>query len=84
MELKEVFSSGIEIIDGMAQQYLTPSDKALRVKLVGAVEIIEKRLNNLSNYNGKMQSFMKLPKEMAEAAKEGTKAGEKFPKNRSY
>lgn len=78
VELKEAFATGIAVIDGMSPQYLSPSDKQLRVKLIGAVEVIDKRLMKLSDYNGKMQAWGNLPRDMAEAAKKGTAEGERF------
>lgn len=78
MELHEVFSTGIDIIDKMAPQYLSPSDRQLRVKLAGAVECIDKRLAKLADYSGKMQSWANLPRAMEEAARIGKEAGEKF------
>ncbi len=62
MELKEVFMTGIEVIKGMNPNYLGDSDNATLVKLQGAVEVINKQLEFLSDYEKKTVFFAELPK----------------------
>ena len=54
MELKEVFLLGIDLIEKMQPQYRTPQDMVTRVKLAAAVEVIDKRMAYLSDYNDKI------------------------------
>lgn len=51
VELREVFALGGEVIDGLEKtNRICEADKVLRTKLQGAVEVINKRLSYLSNY----------------------------------
>ncbi len=51
VELREVFSSGVEVINGLQERgHDSRSDRDLKVKLSNAVEVIDKRLSYLSNF----------------------------------
>ena len=53
MELKEVFMLGIEVIKGMRPGFASDIDKTTKVKLEHAVEVINKRIEYLSDYGDK-------------------------------
>lgn len=51
VELREVFALGSEVIGGLqARGHDAEADRILKVKLDGAVEVINKRLSYLSNF----------------------------------
>lgn len=56
MELKEVFMLGVDVIDRMLPHLRSESDMKTRVKLEHAVELIDKRLKYLSNYDDKIHA----------------------------
>lgn len=49
-ELKEIFALGIEVINNMRPGIASEGDKKMKVKLEAAVELIEKRLLYLADY----------------------------------
>lgn len=56
VELRECFASGIEVISGLeARGYDSEADRLLKPKLVGAVAVINKRLNYLSEFDKKTE-----------------------------
>jgi hypothetical protein len=57
MELKEVFLLGIDVIDRMRPTYISDADRATRIKLTSAVEMINKRLDYLSDFSDKSISL---------------------------
>jgi hypothetical protein len=69
MELKEVFMTGIEVIDGMLPAHRSEGDIATRAKLASAVDAIDRRLLYLSNYSEKIQYWESLPKALREIEK---------------
>lgn len=56
MELKEVFMLGIEVIDGMRPHLVSEADRRTKVKLEAAVELIDRRLKYLSDFDDKIFS----------------------------
>ncbi len=63
-ELKEVFLLGIDVIDRMQQGLLSESDKLTRVKLTHAVEVINKRLDYLSDFAQETDGYSKLARDI--------------------
>lgn len=57
MELKEVFLLGIDVIDKMNPNYVGESDRALRVKLGYAVDMITRRIDYLSGFTPLLTSL---------------------------
>lgn len=49
-ELKEIFALGVEVINNMRPGIASEGDKRMKVKLEAAVELIEKRLLYLADY----------------------------------
>jgi hypothetical protein len=70
MELKEIFMTGIEVINGMVEAHRTPGDTATKKKLEGAVEVIDKQLLYLSDYDKQVVFFADLPKTLRDIEKE--------------
>lgn len=67
MELKEIFMLGVDVIDRMRPAYTNDNDRALKVKLQIAVEMINKRLDNLSEFSEKTSDYSELAKEVRRA-----------------
>lgn len=54
MELKEVFMLGIDVIERMQPGHLSEGDKKTKAKLEAAVEVIEKRIKYLADFDTKI------------------------------
>ena len=67
MELKECFLLGIEVLDEMRKRYKSPTDETMRIKLSNAVEMIEKYIGHLCNYDVEMASYGDIAKEVRKA-----------------
>jgi hypothetical protein len=65
MELKEVFTQGIAIIDQMIMK--SDGDRRTKAKLEIAVEMVDKRLDYLSDFNDKTQFTSSLAREVRAA-----------------
>lgn len=48
-ELLDIFRQGVAVVDGMT--HAGTSDREVRTKLAGAIEVIEKRLNHAAGLN---------------------------------
>ena len=65
VELREVFEDGIEVIRGLKERnHDTEADRRLQVKLAGAVEVINKRLEHLADFNTGTVYSASLPTEL--------------------
>jgi len=67
MELKEIFLLGIDVIDRMSSMHRSDADKRTKVKLENAVEVINKRLNYLSNFVEETDGYSKLARDIRAA-----------------
>lgn len=56
MELKEWAMTGIEVINRMKPSMLNESDKKTKVKLEAFVEVLERRMKYLADYDSKVYS----------------------------
>lgn len=56
-ELAELFRTGVDILDTMSQNLINDTDRKKRVKLVGAIELIEARMGLLADYDKKTFSL---------------------------
>lgn len=65
MELKEIFMQAVVVIDGL--RIKTESDLAMRVKMENAVEMIERRIAHLCDYNVEMTSGGNIAREVKAA-----------------
>ncbi len=65
MELKEVFMQGVAIIDQMIMK--SEGDRRTKAKLEIAVEMINKRLDHLSDFNDKTHDASPLAREVRAA-----------------
>ena len=67
MELKEIFLLGIDVIDRMSSMHRSDADKRTKVKLENAVEVINKRLDYLSNFVEETDGYNKLARDIRAA-----------------
>lgn len=66
MELKEVFMTGIEVIDGMIPAHRSEGDIATKKRLEAAVDAIDRRLLYLSDYTIETSPWSEFRKEINE------------------
>lgn len=71
-ELREVFMDGIDVLNRMNQSFVSEHDKIVKVKLLNAVEMITRRMNNLSDFVDKTGLYSSLAREIREAGKHVT------------
>jgi len=64
MELREVFMEGIDVLTHMNQSFLSEADKTVRLKLTHAVEMITRRIDNLSDFADKTTSYSDLARQI--------------------
>ena len=64
MELKEVFMLGIDVIDRMNSSFVSDADRVTKIKLQNAVEVINKRLDYLSDFTEKTHYYGDLAREV--------------------
>ena len=72
MELKEVFMDGIDVLNRMNPNFVSEHDKAVKVKLQNAVEMITRRIDNLSDFAEKTANYGDLAREIRLAGKHTT------------
>jgi predicted DNA-binding protein len=72
MEMKEAFMLGIDVLDRMRPGYVSEADKALKAKLVTTVEVINKRLDYLSDFADKTGTYSALARQIEQAGKHVT------------
>ena len=64
VELKEVFMLGLDILERMNPSFMSDADKVMRVKLQNTVEVINKRLDYLSDFTEKTHYYGDLAREV--------------------
>jgi len=64
MELREVFMDGIDVLTRMNQSFISEADKAVKIKLTNAVEMITRRLDNLSDFADKTTTYSDLARQI--------------------
>jgi hypothetical protein len=62
MELKEVFMEGVDVIDRMNPTYVSDNDRKLKSKLQSAVDMINRRLEFLSDFSKLTENYGDLAK----------------------
>jgi len=72
MELREVFMDGIDVLTRMNQSFVSDADKAVKHKLTNAVEMITRRLDNLSDFADKTANYGDLARQVRLAGKHVT------------
>jgi hypothetical protein len=70
-ELKEIFADGIQVMKATESKYQSEQDKKRIAKLEHAVEMIETRINVLSNFEESMASHSKLWDAVVRGTREG-------------
>lgn len=82
VELREVFASGIEVISNQIKRGRdVMQDRVLKVKLEGAVEVINKRLSYLSNYERETIYSARLPETLREIEEDRKANAKAQPEN---
>lgn len=64
MELREVFMDGIDVITRMNPNFVSEHDKNVKVKLQNAVEMITRRIDNLSDFADKTANYGDLARQV--------------------
>ena len=64
MELREVFMDGIDVLSRMNPSFVSEHDKGVKVKLQNAVEMITRRIDNLSDFADKTTSYSDLARQI--------------------
>lgn len=67
MELKEVFLLGMDVIERMNQSFVSDADRVTKLKLSYAVEMINKRLDYLSDFVDKTSHWSSIAREVNDA-----------------
>lgn len=72
MELREVFMDGIDVLTRMNQGFISDADKIVKVKLQNTVEMITRRMDNLSDFVDKTGNYGELARQIRLAGKHVT------------
>jgi hypothetical protein len=64
MELREVFMDGIDVLTRMNQSFISDADKIVKTKLTHTVEMITRRLDNLSDFADKTANYGDLARQV--------------------
>ena len=64
MELREVFMDGIDVLTRMNQSFISDADKIVKTKLTHTVEMITRRLDNLSDFADKTANYGDLARQI--------------------
>jgi hypothetical protein len=64
MEMKEIFLLGLDVLDRMNPAFVSANDKAMKVKLANAVELITKRIDYLSDFASKTANYGDLARQV--------------------
>ncbi len=67
MELKEVFMEGVDVLNRMNPNFVGDEDKKLKVKLQDSVDMINRRIDVLSDFKQKTEYYGDLAKEVRSA-----------------
>jgi hypothetical protein len=72
MELREIFMDGIDVISRMNPNFVNDHDKGVKIKLQNAVEMITRRIDNLSDFADKTANYGDLARQVRLAGKHVT------------
>ncbi len=64
MELRELFLDGIDVLTRMNQSFISEADKVVKTKLQHTVEMITRRIDNLSDFADKTANYGDLARQI--------------------